>query len=137
MVMRLVRFCLFLVFFAFTTLLTAQKVALFNDTSAWYHWGCTATSTGLKEGIRHLGYELDTIPINVTYSLKEVPAFDDFDDVQKFQRFCNLNKDTIAFIQAADAVVVSGEGTHDLRDAPRALLYIAYISKKNSQNMWR
>src|ERR1700733_8461254 len=35
----------FLAVVAFSSLFAGEKVVLFNDTSAWYHWGCTATST--------------------------------------------------------------------------------------------
>lgn len=108
-----------------------QKVVLFNDTSAWYHWGCTATSTALKEGIQQLGFDIQAIPINVTYALKEVPQFEEFNDPLKFELFCEENKETIEAIQNADAVLITGEGTiHDLRAGPRALLYLAHISSE-------
>ena len=115
----------------FSTLSAKPNIVLFNDTSAWYHWGCTGTSTALKEGIENIGFEIQAIPINVTYALKEVPPFDEFDDSQKFDRFCEANPDTVKAIQNAEAVVITGEGTiHDLRVGPKSLLYLAHISKK-------
>ncbi|HSW87394.1 MAG TPA: polysaccharide pyruvyl transferase family protein [Rhabdochlamydiaceae bacterium] len=106
-------------------------MVLFNDTSAWYHWGCTGTSTALKEGIRSLGYEIEAIPINLTYDLKKIPPFEEFDDEERFKEFCEANQDTIHAIRNADAVIITGEGTiHDLRAGPRTLLYLAHISKK-------
>lgn len=114
----------------FSTIFAGEKVVLFNDTSAWYHWGCTGTSIALKEQILGLGFDINAVPVNVTYSLKEVPLFQDFNDLDKFYRFSEANKDTIKTIQDAAIVVINGEGTiHDLRAAPRALLYLAHISK--------
>lgn len=116
---------------AFISVFANQKALLFNDTSDWYHWGCTGTSTALKEGIQKLGFDIQAVPINVTYALKEVPQFEEFNDPQKFNRFCEENRNTIEAIQNADVVVITGEGTiHDLRAGPKALLYLAYISKK-------
>jgi polysaccharide pyruvyl transferase WcaK-like protein len=116
---------------AFTSVCANQKVVLFNDTSAWYHWGCTGTSTALKEGIQELGFDIEAVPINVTYSLKEVPQFEEFNNLRKFDRFCEENRSTIEAIQNAVAVVITGEGTiHDLRTGPQSLLYLAHISKK-------
>lgn len=121
---------LFFAMTAFTSLFAAPRVVLFNDTSAWYHWGCTGTSTALKEGIEKLGWEIQVFPISHTYALKDVPQFDDFKDLQKYELFCATNEETIDAIKRADAVVITGEGTiHDLRNGPRALLYLTYISK--------
>ncbi len=107
-----------------------QKIVLFNDTAAWYHWGCTGTSTALKEEIQKLKFEIQTFPINVTYSLKEVPQFEEFNNPEKFDRFCKENSDVANAIQASVAVVITGEGTiHDLRPGPRALLYLAHAAK--------
>jgi polysaccharide pyruvyl transferase WcaK-like protein len=109
---------------------SAPKVALFNDTSAWYHWGCTGTSTALKEKMRALGFDVCAIPILETYGLEKVPSFDRFDDSQEFEQFRLANLPIIRTIEEADAVVITGEGTiHDLRFAPRALLYLAHIAK--------
>lgn len=113
---------------AFTSVFANQKVALFNDTTNWYHWGCTGTSTALKEGIEGLGFDLQAVPIN--YDLKEVPEFEEFNDLQKFEKFCEANKETIETIRNSTAIVITGEGTlHDLRPRPKSLLYLAHISK--------
>ena len=67
----------------------------------------------------------------MTYALKEVPQFGEFSDRQKFDRFCEENQETILAIQGAAAVVITGEGTiHDVRAGPRALLYLAHISRE-------
>lgn len=122
--------CLFVSIAIVPDLFARQKVVLFNDTSAWYHWGCTGTSLALKEKIESLGFEITAFPINVTYALQDVPPFDDFHKPEKYEHFCNTNREVVAAIQAADAVVITGEGTiHDLRAGPRALLYLAHVSK--------
>lgn len=115
----------------FSSVFGNPKIVLLNDTSNWYHWGCTGTSIALKEGIQKIGFEIQAIPINVTYALKKVPQFEEFGDRQKFDQFCEENKETVHAIQAADVVVITGEGTiHDLRAGPRALLYLAYVSRE-------
>lgn len=123
--------CLIFCFFALVSSLYAgQKVVLLNDTSAHYSWGCTGTSTALKERIEALGFELQAIPIFVSYTLKEVPPFEHFDDRALFDRFCEANPDTAKALRGASAVIINGEGTtHDVRPAPRNLLYMAHASK--------
>src|ERR1700722_3555873 len=116
---------------AFSSVFGGQKVVLFNDTSAWYHWGCTGTSTALKEHIQKLGFELEAFPITLTYSLREVPPFEEFDSPERFERFQEANKEVLEQIQSSAAVVITGEGTiHELRIGPRNLLYLAHVSKK-------
>jgi len=124
------RNALLLAITAFSSLFAGEKIVLFNDTSAHYHWGCTANATALKENIAALGFDLHAIPIMATYTLKEVPSFAAFDDRTQFKRFCSANAEIFKALQEARAVVINAEGTlHDMRPAPRALLYVAYISK--------
>ncbi len=109
-----------------------EKVVLLNDTSAWYHWGCTGTSTALKEGIQSLGYEVDAVSHKMVSQLKEVPSFEEFTNHEKLERFCKTNSEIVTAIQRAEIVVINGEGTiHGIRPNPRALLYLAHISKEN------
>src|SRR3984957_4182769 len=113
----------------FSSVFANPKIVLFNDTSAWYHWGCTGTSTALKEGIQQLGFEIEAIPINTPY--KQIPSFEFFDDQEMFTQFCDLNREIIEKIQHADAAVITGEGTfHDLRTRPMHLLYLAHLAKR-------
>lgn len=128
--MKFIRFYFFLTLAALSSVFGQQKVVLFNDTSAWYHWGCTGTSIALKEGIESLGFEITAFPINQTRTFKEIPPFESFDDPECFKLFCENNKEAVEAIKNADAVVITGEGTiHDLRDGPRALFYLAHASK--------
>lgn len=116
--------------FSFTSILAGQKAILFNDTSTWYHWGCTGTSLALKEGIEKAGFTLRTVPIYMVKLLKNVPAVEEFDNPDKFEQFCKDNKEFVQAMQEADAILITGEGTmHGLHEGPKALLYIAHISK--------
>lgn len=120
-----------LLFLLTTTVFANPKVVLFNDTSSWYHWGCTGTSTALKEEIEQLGFTIDALPIHLTYTLKEIPSFEFFDDPNKLKKFCDLNQEIIEKIRVADAVIITGEGTiHGLKANPRHLLYLAHLAKR-------
>ena len=98
-----IRTFLLLALAAVSSLFSTQKAVLFNDTSAWYHWGCTGTSLALKEQIQKLGFEIEAFSIGTVYSLQEVPPFGDFDDLKKFERFQEANKEVLAAILNADA----------------------------------
>ncbi len=128
--MKFIRFYFFLTIAALSSVFGQQKVVLFNDTFAWYHWGCTGTSIALKEKIESLGFDITSFPINETRSFKEIPPFESFDDPECFNLFCENNKEAVEAIKNADAIVITGEGTiHDVRDGPRALFYLAHASK--------
>ena len=51
----------------------AKKVLLINDSTNWYHFGCTATSLALKSELRKKGFIITSIPITETYKLKGAP----------------------------------------------------------------
>jgi len=44
-----------------------MKILLLNDTTNWYHFGCTATSTALIEKMKALGHKVTTLSITETY----------------------------------------------------------------------
>ena len=52
----------------------AEWVAFLNDTSHWYHWGCTGTSTAIVETLRGRGYEVSRIPITGLQSCTGAPV---------------------------------------------------------------
>lgn len=124
-------FLLFYCFLSFTYLL-ADNVLLLNDTSAWYHWGCTGTSTALKEEVVNLGHTLTAIPINITKECKNTPTkLSEFDDLEFFRNFCDANPELMQKIASTDILLINGEGTiHGMHVGPRALLYLAYAAKK-------
>jgi hypothetical protein len=106
---------LFILIFYFSSLIAGPKVVLFNDTSAWYHWGCTGTSTALKERIAQLGFTLEALPISINSQLQEVPSFEEFDSLDRFNRFAKANEPVLDRIQNSDAVIITGEGTLALK----------------------
>lgn len=109
------------------------KVVLLNDTSSWYHWGCTGTTHAIKSQIVRMGYSLSTIPIQYNYTLNDVPrSASDFNDEAFFAKFKSSYPTLVAELESADIVVVNGEGTlHGLKQGPLRLLYLAYLSKRH------
>lgn len=108
-----------------------RNVALLNDTSAWYHWGCTCTSYGLRNEIVSRGFEVDAISIEETYSCAGTPGkIADYNDGEFFKKFCANNTPLMKRLAGADAIVVNGEGTlHGTGVPARNLLYLAYVAK--------
>lgn len=108
------------------------SVALLNDTSAWYHWGCTATSCAIHKRIRQLGFDLSAVPILATYQVPTVPAtLGQFDDPRFFQQACSENPAIFRAIQSADVLVINGEGTiHHTTRPCIVLLYAAHAAKR-------
>jgi polysaccharide pyruvyl transferase WcaK-like protein len=104
-----------------------------NDTTHWYHWGCTATSTAIYESLLELGYRIERIPVTASYLAKEVPAhLQDFDSPACFTRFSDANRSLVQQLVVSDVVVVNGEGSlHGFSGNARALLYLAYAAKKH------
>lgn len=108
-----------------------MKILLLNDTTNWYHFGCTATSTALIEKMKALGHRVTTLSITETYKIKSAPnTKKGFINQEVLQQFENDNPKLIQLIKTHDAVIFNGEGTlHGLNPAPSSLLYVAYISK--------
>ena len=109
-----------------------KKVLLINDTTNWYHFGCTATSKALKIAIEATGATLQVISITETYKIVRAPTTKDgFLDKTNFQSFVEANRQLMEAIRDNDILVINGEGTlHGLRQAPLSLLYVAFIGKK-------
>jgi polysaccharide pyruvyl transferase WcaK-like protein len=108
------------------------KVAFLNDTSAWYHWGCTGTSEAIKETLRKRGLEVASVPIQALHTAKSLPGSSaDFDNAGFFNRFFKENLTITAPILQSDHVVINGEGSlHDMSKLPLTILYLAYAAKK-------
>jgi polysaccharide pyruvyl transferase WcaK-like protein len=105
---------------------------LVNDTSAWYHYGCSCTSLGIHAELRRQWRAVRSLPIHRVAALGELPlTLDEFDDDVRFERFSAAHPDVIECVESCDAVYVNGEGTmHGLGAQAIALLYLAYISKQ-------
>jgi polysaccharide pyruvyl transferase WcaK-like protein len=109
----------------------AKQVLFFNDTTNWYHFGCTGTSTALKAQITKIGYNLTAVPITETYKLHSFPkTAEEFVSPENYQKFADANPETSNLIKDHPVIVINGEGTlHGMRDGPIALLYLAFSSK--------
>ncbi len=106
------------------------KALLLNDTTVWYHWGCTATSLGIRREIAAKGYDIQATHIRAVYDARPAPArMADFDDDAFFDRFVAENALLMRQATEADRIVVNGEGTlHGLSDNVRGLLYLIHAA---------
>lgn len=111
---------------------TSGGALLVNDTSAWYHYGCSCTSLGIHSELRKRWPAVRSLPIHRVAMLGELPAtVEEFDDDARFARFSSAHPDVIECIENCEAVYINGEGTmHGLGAQAVALLYIAYIAKR-------
>lgn len=106
------------------------KALLLNDTTSWYHWGCTGTSLAIREQIKAKGYDLAATPIRCLYQSRPAPpTLQDFDRDPFFEEFVKANALLMRQIVEADRIVVNGEGTlHGLSENVRVILYLAYVA---------
>ncbi len=109
-----------------------KNIAFINDTTAWYHWGCTATSEAIRKRITQSGYKSLNIPINFTYNFQCIPkSSEDFDNPEFFNNASKTHNDLFQAINSCDQVVINGEGSiHHLSKVSLSLLYMAYAAKK-------
>jgi polysaccharide pyruvyl transferase WcaK-like protein len=109
----------------------AKKAVLLNDTSTWYHWGCTATSAALKENIAARGYALESIAhLEVAQTPVDPPTLTQFDDRQFLSDYRYKNPSMFHTIASCDRLIINGEGTiHNLAPNAVRLLYLAYVAK--------
>lgn len=108
----------------------AADVLLLNDTSCWYHWGCTLTSLALHECLRARGWAVDPVHITHLNALAPLPATAaQFDDDGFFESFRAANPGLVARLAGVSQVVVNGEGSlHDFGATARALLYLIHVA---------
>ena len=114
------------------TVRAAPRALLLNDTSAWYHWGCTCTSRAIRSALETRGYGVDSLPIDRVIGCSETPEkIADFTDPKFLRRFQNANHAVMQQIASCDLVVVNGEGTlHGTGRAVRNLLFLMYAAKR-------
>ncbi len=110
---------------------STSSCLLLNDTSAWYHWGCSCTSIALHEGIRRQGFSLQSIPHHLTNRLPELPqTLDAFKDRDQFLRWLEKQSHLSEPLHRVETVVINGEGTlHGMAEGALGLLYLAYHAK--------
>ena len=110
-----------------------KPTALFvNDTSNWYHWGCTATSSMIRRNLKEIGYSLNAITIDKIVSIQVgIEQIDDLDSDTFFEKYANENRSVISAISSNDLIILNGEGSlHGTNQTSINLLYIAYIAKQ-------
>lgn len=106
------------------------QALIVNDTTAWYHWGCTATSLAIRENVIAKGYDVAVTPIRAVYAARPAPTtMAELDDSAFLDRFVAANPSLARALAAADRIIINGEGTlHGLSENVRGLLYIAYAA---------
>jgi Flp pilus assembly protein TadD len=108
-----------------------SKILLLNDTSFWYHWGCTCTSLALRQSLQHKGASVKGIPINSINQITSLPHdISQLTNESFFLQFRNERPDLAEALQNADKVVINGEGSlHGSSPLAAALLYLAWLAK--------
>lgn len=116
-----------------------MRAILINDTERWYHWGCTATSRGLKALIAKRHELVDSLPIERCTQLAQPPAGPpQFVEPGFFERHAAANPEVYGALAEADLVVVNGEGTlHGVRRTVGCLLYLLWAAKRHlGKTVW-
>ncbi|MEM1176083.1 MAG: tetratricopeptide repeat protein [Pseudomonadota bacterium] len=109
----------------------AYKTVLLNDTSGWYHWGCSCTSIALHSELTERFGPVESVPLQRTVSLGAIPGdADSLDSDGLFDKVTELHADLLETLSQADRVIVNGEGTLHGASAPSlSLLYLAHLAK--------
>lgn len=109
-----------------------RSALLVGDTNYWYHWGCSCTSLGLHEGLRTRFAAIRVLPLPRLLSACPTPSgLESLDSDVFFAQFKALCPDVLAAMEAADCLVINGEGSmHGASPLPLLLLYLAYTGKK-------
>ncbi len=107
-----------------------RKALLLNDTTFWYHWGCTCTSQAIRNNLQDNGWAVRGVSIHYLQSLHPVPAnFNQWND-ELFRSFKGIYKELCESLEKTDVVVVNGEGSlHGSSPLSINLLYLMHISK--------
>lgn len=109
-----------------------RSALLVGDTNYWYHWGCSCTSLGLHEGLRSRFEEIRVLPLPRLLSGCPAPfGLESLDADDFFAQFRQACPDVVVAMEAADCVIINGEGSiHGASPLPLLLLYVAYVAKK-------
>ncbi len=109
---------------------TQSRAVLVNDTSHWYHFGCSCTSLALHDRLRRRFATVESVPIHRIVTPRVLPhSAEAFDDDETFARFVGAYEREWAILGRADAVYVNGEGSlHNLSAGAVGLLYLAYAA---------
>jgi len=101
-----------------------------NDSSHWYHYGCSCTSLAIHAELRSRWGAVRSVPIQRLTRLKHLPTtVAAFDDDETFSAFSVEYGDVLATLASGDAVYVNGEGAlHGLGPQALGLLYLMYAA---------
>jgi polysaccharide pyruvyl transferase WcaK-like protein len=108
-----------------------REALLVNDTSSWYHFGCSCTSLAIHAELRARWPAVRALPIHRVVELTELPrTVPELDDDAVFERFGRAYPDVVDALTRAHTVYVNGEGTlHNVGQQALALLYLVYLAK--------
>ncbi len=107
-----------------------MRVLIINDTTNWYHFGCTGTSTAIKNEIEKMGFNVSSFSIVDAGQLENIPTEANFFSRQGQEKFIISNPRFCDLVHASDIVIVNGEGTlHGPKKGPLTLLYMTHIAK--------
>jgi polysaccharide pyruvyl transferase WcaK-like protein len=116
-----------------------MRALLINDTERWYHWGCTATSRGLKALIAERHELIGSLPLDESTRLAEPPEGPpQFVEPGFFVRHAAANPEVYRAVAEAELIVVNGEGTlHGVRRPVGCLLYLMWAAKRHlGKTVW-
>ncbi len=108
-----------------------ERALLINDTSYWYHWGCTCTSLAIRDQLHAKGHEVRGLPTRVVSQLTCLPMTkEQLGDDALFRSFSKRHSDVCRSLEDADLVVINGEGSmHGTHPTALGLLYLAYVAR--------
>lgn len=103
---------------------------LLNDTSAWYHWGCSCTSIALNEGLRANHATVNSCALLQNLRADTLPqSAAALESASVFKRFRDSYRWLIDAMENADRIIINGEGTlHGNSLQATGLLYLAWIA---------
>lgn len=109
-----------------------KQALLLNDTSSWYHWGCTCTSGALLHKLADMGYETNSISIQDSQSVLCAPnRIEDIQSKEFQKQFIDHNTVIVNKIKASDIIVLNGEGSmHGTSKPVLTLLLLVKIAKE-------
>jgi polysaccharide pyruvyl transferase WcaK-like protein len=110
---------------------TRGGALLVNDTSQWYHFGCSCTSLAIHAQLRAHAQSVRSLPIHRINRLTNLPrGVEELDDDGVFAGFAAAHGDIVAALESADKIYVNGEGTlHGLTPGAVGMLYLMHIAK--------
>lgn len=109
-----------------------KRALLLNDTSSWYHWGCTCTSGALLKQLVDMGYTTDSVTIQDCQAIVYSPnTIEDMHSVDFQTQFIEKNAAIIDKLQSCDVVVLNGEGSmHGASSPVLTQLMLVKIAKE-------